>query len=91
MEFEKELQAKLSHKFNYYVDHPTALALGLALGLLCLFSVGPLAVTGLTLQQLALFSAGAGTAYAFLAAGAVRASRKPSASQEPLAALPAGA
>lgn len=72
----EELQTKLSEKFNYYVDHPAALAMGLALGLLFLFSVGPLAVTGLTFQQLALFSAGVGTAYAFLATNTVKASRE---------------
>lgn len=76
MEFAEELRTKLSEKFNDCVDNPTAIALGLALGLLFLFSVGPLAVTGLTFQQLALFSAGVGVAYAFLAAGTVKASRQ---------------
>lgn len=76
MNLGEDLQSTLSKKFNYYVDNPAALALGLSLGLLVLFSVGPLAVTGLTFEQLALFSAGVGTAYAFLAAGAVKTARK---------------
>lgn len=76
MEFGEELRTKLSEKFNYCVDNPAALALGLALGLLFLFSVGPLAITGLTFEQLALFSAGVGVAYALLTAGAVKAAQQ---------------